>query len=196
MSETAVRVDLRQATLSESARLRETSEQAFLCLENPPPVRSLLRISVGETQRAFEVGRVIEVVDEIEAERGCYGAFVALERLSEQQRVGSEHLQPGNLGSGGNGVPSPVAIMNTNEMLLSLGEAGSDEDEARAAGMADDREIDDRQSDDRQSDDHQSDNGERNDGERNNGERNDSESDDASDSSANDSEPSDDSPYT
>jgi hypothetical protein len=191
MSETAVRVDLRQATLSESARLRETSEQAFLCLENPPPVRSLLRISVGETQRAFEVGRVIEVVDEIEAERGCYGAFVALERLSEQQRVGSEHLQPGNLGSGGSGVPSPVVIMNTNEMLLSLGEAGSDEDEARAAGMADDREMDDRQSDDRESDDHESDNSERNDSERNDGERNES-----PDSSANDSEQSDDSPYT
>jgi hypothetical protein len=143
MSETAVRVDLRQATLSESARLRETGEQAFLCLENPPPVRSLLRITVGEEQRAFEVGRVIEVVDESEAERGCYGAFVALERLAEQQRVGSEHLQPGIIGAGGSGVPSPVVIMNTNEMLL--GEAGSDEEEALAAGMAtggdDDRDV-------------------------------------------------------
>jgi hypothetical protein len=192
MSETAVRVDLRQATLSESARLRETSEQAFLCLENPPPVRSLLRITVGETQRAFEVGRVIEVVDEIEAERGCYGAFVALERLSEQQRVGSEHLQPGNLGSGGSGVPSPVVIMNTNEMLLSLGEAGSDEDEARAAGMTEDRESDDRQSDDRESD-----NSERNDSERNDSERDPHERDDApADSSANDSERIDDSADT
>jgi hypothetical protein len=109
MSETAVRVDLRQATLSESARLRETGEQAFLCLENPPPVRSLLRITVGE----------------------------------EQQRVGSEHLQPGIIGAGGSGVPSPVVIMNTNEMLL--GEAGSDEEEALAAGMAtggdDDRDV-------------------------------------------------------
>lgn len=133
MSETAVRVDLRQATLSESARLRETGEQAFLCLENPPPVRSLLRITVGEQQRAFEVGRVIEVVDESEAERGCHGAFVALERLVEQQRVGSEHLQPGIIDAGGSGVPSPVVIMNTNEMLL--GEAGSDEEEALAAGM-------------------------------------------------------------
>lgn len=136
MSETAVRVDLRQATLSESARLRETGEQAFLCLENPPPVRSLLRISVGEEQRAFEVGRVIEVVDEGEAERGCYGSFVALERLADQQRVGSEHLQPGIVGGGGSGVPSPVVIMNTNEMLLA--EAGSDEEDARAAGMAGD----------------------------------------------------------
>jgi hypothetical protein len=131
MSETVVRVDLRQATLSESARLRETGEQAFLCLENPPPVRSLLRITVGDEQRAFEVGRVIEVVDESEAERGCYGTFIALDRLAEQQRVGSEHLHPG---IGGSGVPSPVMIMNTNEMLL--GEAGSDEEEARAAGLA------------------------------------------------------------
>jgi hypothetical protein len=131
MSETVVRVDLRQATLSESARLRENGEQAFLCLENPPPVRSLLRITVGDEQRVFEVGRVIEVVDENGAERGCHGIFVALDRLAEQQRVGSEHLQPGISGSG---VPSPVVIMNTNEMLL--GDAGSDEDEALAAGMA------------------------------------------------------------
>lgn len=155
MSETAVRVDLRQATLSESARLRESGEQAFLCLENPPPVRSLLRITVGEEQRAFEVGRVIEVVDESEAERGCYGAFVALERLVEQQRVGSEHLQPGIIGAGGSGVPSPVVIMNTNEMLL--GEAGSDEEEALAAGMSngggDDGEGDDRKGDDAAADD-------------------------------------------
>jgi hypothetical protein len=132
MSETAVRVDLRQATLSESARLRESGEQAFLCLENPPPVRSLLRITHGEEQRAFEVGRVIEVIDEGEAERGCYGTFVALDRLAEQLRVGSEHLQPGISGSG---VPSPVVIMNTNEMLL--GEAGSEELESRYAEGAD-----------------------------------------------------------
>jgi hypothetical protein len=112
--------------------LRETGEQAFLCLENPPPVRSLLRITVGEEQRLFEVGRVVEVVDESEAERGCHGTFVALERLAEQQRVGSEHLQPGIIGSGGSGVPSPVVIMNTNEMML--GEAGSDEEEALVAG--------------------------------------------------------------
>jgi hypothetical protein len=131
MSETAVRVELRQATLSESARLREKGEQAFLCLENPPPVRSLLRITIGEEQRAFEVGRVIEVVDESEAERGCHGTFVALERLAEQLRVGSEHLQPGISGSA---VPSPVVIMNSNEMLL--GDVGSDEDEERAAGLA------------------------------------------------------------
>lgn len=115
MSETAVRVDLRQATLSESARLRETDGHAFLCLENPPPVRSLLRITIGDEQRAFEVGRVIEVVDDTETERGCHGTFVPLERLSEQLRVGSEHLQPHAAGSG---VPAPVVIMNTNEMLL------------------------------------------------------------------------------
>jgi hypothetical protein len=161
MSENAVRVDLRQATLSESARLRESGEQAFLCLENPPPVRSLLRITVGDEQRAFEVGRVIEVVDESEAERGCYGAFVAVERLAEQQRVGSEHLQPGIIGAGGSGVPSPVVIMNTNEMLL--GEAGSDEEEALASGMRsgelgeDEREGDEREGDEREGDEREGD---------------------------------------
>ncbi|PRQ04475.1 hypothetical protein ENSA5_07060 [Enhygromyxa salina] len=128
MSETAVRVDLRQATLSESAQLREADDSVFLSLDQPPPVRSLLRISDGDRQRAFEVGRVIEVVGDGEPERGCYGAFVELERLEDQVKVGSEHLQPGISGSG---VPSPVVIMSTAEMML--GEAGSDEDEAAAA---------------------------------------------------------------
>lgn len=127
----SVRVDLRHATLSESARLRESGEQAFLSLDNPPPVRSLLRITIGEEQRAFEVGRVIEVVDETETERGCHGTFVPLERLDEQQKVGSEHLQPHASGSG---VPAPVVIMNTNEMLLA--EAGSGDEEVLAAARA------------------------------------------------------------
>ncbi|HVI04156.1 MAG TPA: hypothetical protein VM869_35940 [Enhygromyxa sp.] len=127
MSET-VRVDLRQATLSEHARLREVGERLFLALENPPPVRSLLRVHVGDERKAFEVARVIEVVDESEPARGCYGRYVELERLSEQDKVGSEHLEPGIVGGGG--VPAPVVIMNSGEMLL--GEA-SEESELAAA---------------------------------------------------------------
>jgi hypothetical protein len=122
MSETVVRVDLRQATLSENARLREIGDRLFLALENPPPVRCLLRLHAGGEQKAFEVTRVIEVVDETEPARGCYGRHVEIERLSEQAKVGSEHLEPG-IRSGG-GVPSPVVIMNSGEMLL--GEAGED----------------------------------------------------------------------
>jgi hypothetical protein len=131
MSETVVRVDLRQATLSENARLREVGDRLFLALENPPPVRCLLRLidgSDGEA-RAFEVGRVIEVVDETESARGCYGQYVELERLAEQNKVGSEHLEPG-IRSGG-GVPAPVVIMSSSEMLL--GEAG-EESERLASG--------------------------------------------------------------
>ena len=128
MSET-VRVDLRQATLSEHARLREVGERLFLALENPPPVRSLLRVHVGDERKAFEVARVIEVVDESEPARGCYGRYVELERLSEQDKVGSEHLEPGIVGGGG--VPAPVVIMNSGEMLL--GEA-SEESELAAEG--------------------------------------------------------------
>ena len=61
MSETAVRVELRQANLSDSAQLREDEGTAFLALDQPPPVRSLLRLTIGEEQKAFEVGRVVEV---------------------------------------------------------------------------------------------------------------------------------------
>lgn len=136
MSETVVRVDLRQATLSESARMREAADQLFLALDNPPPVRSLLRLLVDDERKAFEVARVIEVIDEDEPARGCYGRYVDLERLDEQTKVGSEHLEPGISGSG---VPSPVVIMNTNEMML--GEAGEDSEDA-AAEPSDDGDSD------------------------------------------------------
>lgn len=116
MSETVVRVELRQATLTESARLREAGDRMFLALENPPPVRSLLRLRAGEELSAFEVARVVEVVDEAEPARGCYGRMIELDRLAEQQKVGSEHLEPG--ARGGGGVPSPVVIMNTADMML------------------------------------------------------------------------------
>jgi hypothetical protein len=129
MSETVVRVDLRQATLSENARLREVDDRLFLALDNPPPVRCLLRLIEGGEAKAFEVARVIEVVDETEPARGCYGRYVDLDRLAEQNKVGSEHLEPG-IRSGG-GVPAPVVIMGSGELLL--GEAG-EESEERAAG--------------------------------------------------------------
>jgi hypothetical protein len=124
MSE-AVRVDLREATMTESARLRErTDKPLFLAMDTPPPVRSLLRLTLGNERKAFEVARVIEVVDEAEPERGCYGAWVDFARLVDQDRVGSEHLEPGISGSAG--VPAPVVIMNTGEMMLS--DAGEDDD--------------------------------------------------------------------
>lgn len=124
MSE-AVRVDLREATMTESARLRERGEQLFLVMETPPPVRSLLRLTVADERKAFEVARVVEVVEEGEPERGCYGRWVDVARLVEQDRVGSEHLEPGISGAGG-GVPAPVVIMNTSEMMLG---DSSDDDE-------------------------------------------------------------------
>jgi hypothetical protein len=129
MSDTVVRVDLRQATLSDNARLREAGELLFLVLDNPPPVRSLLRIVEAEQHKAFEVARVVEVVEDGEPARGCYGRYIELERLDEQAKVGSEHLEPGISGSGG--VPAPVVIMNTAEMML--GE-GSEDAEAGEAG--------------------------------------------------------------
>ncbi len=129
MSE-SVRVDLREATLSESASLSE-GDPAFINLDNPPPVRSLLRIGEGEGVRVFEVSRVVEVIDESEPKRGCYGSFVDAARLGEQDRVGSEHLEPG-IGSGG--APAPVAIMNTAEMML--GEAGEDAEAAESSSSS------------------------------------------------------------
>jgi hypothetical protein len=125
----AVRVDLRQTTLTESARVREAGEHMFLTMDNPPPVRSLLRLTIDGEEQAFEVAQVVEVVGEGATERGCFGSFIELSRLDEHHKVGSEHLQPG---ISGGGIPAPVVIMNTNEMML--GEVGSDEGEAAAAG--------------------------------------------------------------
>jgi len=145
MSESVVRVDLRQANLSESARLRD-GDKPFIALDAPPPVRSLLKVSEGEGEsvRAFEVGRVIEVVDDSEPTRGCYGSFVELDRLEDQKKVGSEHLEPGISNSG---VPAPVVIMSTGDMML--GEAG---EEGEAAAAADAEGSDDGDSDDADAD--------------------------------------------
>jgi len=156
MSETVVRVELRQATLTESARLREAGDRMFLALENPPPVRSLLRLRAGDELSAFEVARVIEVVDETEPARGCYGHTIPLERLVEQQKVGSEHLEPG--ARGGAGVPSPVVIMNTADMMLGE-DSGVYDIAARAAEL---RESDGAiaQGDDESGDDESTDDGE------------------------------------
>ena len=155
MSETAVRVDLREATLSESAKLHEGDGDPFLTLDHPPPVRSLLRVGEGEDVRVFEVGRVIEVVDEHEPARGCYGKFVELERLEEQRKVGSEHLEPGISGGGG-GIPAPV-MMSPSDMMMS--EAGSDEDEAAAAAAGDASSDGEGETDDESSDSDESESG-------------------------------------
>ncbi|NVB37968.1 hypothetical protein G6O69_08980 [Pseudenhygromyxa sp. WMMC2535] len=129
MSSQTVRVELREATLSESATLHE-GEATFIALDCPPPVRSLLRVVVDDDPRAFEVHRVVEVVGEGEARRGCYGAFVEAARFDEQNKVGSEHLEPGISNSG---VPAPVVIMNTGDMMLGA-EAEDEQSDAASSG--------------------------------------------------------------
>jgi hypothetical protein len=177
MSETVVRIDLRQANLAESARLREGGEQPFLCLDTPPPVRSLLRVTIGEEQKAFEVGKVIEVVDELEPERGCYGTFVELERLEEQKKVGSEHLEPGISSSG---VPAPVVIMSTGDMALD--EAGSEAAETEAAGDSESSDSDE-SSDDSGSEESESSSGDESSGDSDSGDESSDDSDSGDESS-------------
>jgi len=178
MSETVVRVDLRQASLSETARLRAhdgPGDLLFLAIDNPPPVRSLLSLRDGDQRKAFEVVRVVEVVDEDESARGCYGREIPVERLDEQAKVGSEHLEP-DITSGGR-VPAPVVIMNTSEMML--GEAGEDAERyADDSDRDDERNDDDERSDD--SDDSAAD------------QRDDEHSDDRDDSNSSDDDSSDD----
>ena len=176
MSESVVRVDLRQATLSESARLRENEDAVFIALDNPPPVRSLLRVIEGESARAFEVGRVIEVINDDEAQRGCYGSFIELERLEEQARVGSEHLEPG---ANNSGVPAPVVIMNTAEMMLGeVGEQAEAQAEAQANADADAQANDSEQADAERADAEQAD-AEQSDAEQADAEQSDAEQSDA-----------------
>jgi hypothetical protein len=173
MSETVVRVDLRQASLSETARLRAhdgPGDLLFLAIDNPPPVRSLLSLRDGDQRKAFEVVRVVEVVDEDESARGCYGREIPVERLDEQAKVGSEHLEPG-ITSGG-GVPAPVVIMNTSEMML--GEAGEDAERYAHDSDSSDEHSDDEHSNDEHSNDEHSDD-EHSDDERSDDERSDDE---------------------
>jgi hypothetical protein len=92
------RLQLRHVTISEEVELVELEDgHVFVPSNDPPPVRTLVSEHDGEAvTRALEVVRVVEVPEsDARGERGFYAIPVELERLQEQSKVGTEHLDGG-----------------------------------------------------------------------------------------------------
>jgi len=69
-------------------------DMAFLALDAPPPVRSLLSVRGGSGEiRALEVAKVFESPHQSpQGVSGCLAHFVGLERLERMAWVGTEGL--------------------------------------------------------------------------------------------------------
>lgn len=91
---TFVRVDCRGFVLAARAQLVPLDdERAFVALETPAPVRSLLAIhGVDGDVRALEITAVHEYPTGPTGERGCVGRFVDYAALHRAARVGTESL--------------------------------------------------------------------------------------------------------
>jgi len=91
------RVELRHVVLHPGAPLRTVAGRSFLQLDNPPPVRTVMRLSSPEGSRAVRVEHVVEVETETTGKaRGCFVTRVDEGTLRVHDEVGSEALKPGH----------------------------------------------------------------------------------------------------
>lgn len=90
MSElTAQRVEYRRVMHAEGVAIEE-GDEVFLALSTPPPVRTRLRVVIGdEDVRGFEVLRVREV-ESPERGRGAFGRWIDAAETGAGMPVGSE----------------------------------------------------------------------------------------------------------
>ena len=90
MSElTAQRVEYRRVMHAEGVAIEE-GDEVFLALSTPPPVRTRLRVVIGdEDVRGFEVLRVREV-ESAERGRGAFGRWIDAAETGAGMPVGSE----------------------------------------------------------------------------------------------------------
>lgn len=90
MSElTAQRVEYRRVIHAEAVAIEE-GDEVFLALSTPPPVRTRLRVVIGDDEvRGFEVLRVREVESQ-ERGRGAFGRWIDAGETGAGMPVGSE----------------------------------------------------------------------------------------------------------
>lgn len=146
------RVEYRNLSLAESAEVSEADDGGvFVALEEPPPVRSVVRlVSADGSSRDVVLTRVVEVPDE-GAPRGFHAKDAGDDDRERAAKVGTEHLE-GSSSSGDEGsarsngsdaagnmsmaMPAPV-VVDTEEDEADL-DAARRAAEARASGDADD----------------------------------------------------------
>lgn len=109
-----VRVEIRSHQLAAAAEIAEADGGVFVPLAEPPPVRTVLRLTEeGKELQALEVTRVVEVHGNDGRASGVVGRYVGLDELARSERVGTEHLEGGVAAVGEDGaaamaVPAPV----------------------------------------------------------------------------------------
>lgn len=109
-----VRVEIRSHQLAAAAQIAEAEGGVFVPLAEPPPVRTVLRLTEeGKELQALEVTRVIEVEGSEGRTPGVIGRYVGLDELARSEQVGTEQLEGGVATVGEDGaatmaVPAPV----------------------------------------------------------------------------------------
>lgn len=121
MTDPAVKLEVRHIRLADSATLQpakadEGDEGVFVALAEPPPVRTVLTVVDGETRRALEVTRVVEIGDRDErGERGFYARWVEGEAIERATKVGTEHLE--------DGTPQVQPVSQDNSAAINLSDS-------------------------------------------------------------------------
>lgn len=94
----------------------EASQGVFVAFAEPPPVRTILTVVEGDSRRALEVVRVVEVAGRDERKiRGFYARFCADEALERAARVGTEHME--------DGTPQVQPVMPDHSAALPISDA-------------------------------------------------------------------------
>lgn len=154
MPDTA-RVEFRHVTLAEAAAVRTgngADDAVFIALDEPPPVRTVLRLVTDDAARDVVVTRVVEV-PEADLVRGCFARDADEAERTRGGEVGTEHLQVdpadeegsavlggSDLDADGNlsmAMPAPVLVDADDDDDNGDGEAeGSEDGDAPAADAA------------------------------------------------------------
>ncbi len=91
------RVALRHTTLVEAAVLQPADDDShFIATAAPPPTHSILTLHHGDETQYFLVDRAIEV-EASGQERGIYGRLTDAEAHTEASKLGTEHLEDGEM---------------------------------------------------------------------------------------------------
>ncbi len=126
MSElTAQRVEYRRVLHAEGVSIVD-GDEVFMALSTPPPVRTRLRVVIGEDDvRGFEVVRVREVESE-ERGRGAFGRWIDADQTGVGMPVGSEQFEG----------PQPAAPVQPEPEADSAPEASAEASEGTLSAEA------------------------------------------------------------
>jgi hypothetical protein len=142
----SARLLLRHVTVSEAVDPSQFGGgSVFVASDDPPPVRTVLRLVDGDADpRAVEVTKVIEVPESNEGVRGFYVQEVDAEKLELHGKVGTEHLESGETPAlqeaSGMQFGAPAPVMDPDDSIqIDNRERERLEEESDSASESDDR---------------------------------------------------------